>query len=131
MKKSCNYVVAGGIAALLVLVGLDGCSWQHERMARESGRTSTQVAQDEQISDRVSDALQRAPTYKFPDVGVKAFNGVVQLNGFVATDAQKNVAAQIAQSSPGVVRVINDIQVQAVPLTPTGRTNAPNPNASR
>jgi hyperosmotically inducible protein len=52
---------------------------------------------------------------KGTEVKVQSLNGVVQLSGFVDSPAAKDRAGQIAASTPGVVRVYNNL------LLPTGR----------
>lgn len=101
------------------MLGLTGCSWWHEREARESGRTGSELENDNGITHRVSHALKAAPVYKFPEVNVATFQGVVQLSGFVATEEQKRNAQEIAQTTPGVTQVLNNIAVKTP--TPTGR----------
>jgi len=118
------YLLIGGISAVLAGAGMSGCSYYH---ARQTGRTTTQVADDKRISDRVVSSLQMSPVYKFPEVGVRTFDRVVQLNGFVATEEQKRAAEEIAQRAPAAARVINDIVVQGQSLEPTGRPNQPIP----
>lgn len=136
------HMLIGGFAAVVVATGLTGCAWSHEKEAREMGRTKVQVADDSHISGRVRSSLKTSPVYKFGDVGVKTFDRVVQLSGFVQTEDQKRAAEEIAQQAPGAVRVINDIVVQQPQSaeaqavqpqspTPTGRTNPPNPNTAR
>lgn len=76
------------------------------------------------VASKVKGALNDAPVYKFPDVDVTSFNGTVQLNGFVATQEQKQQAAQIASQVQGVRQLVNNITIQ--PMSPTGRsTGAP------
>jgi hypothetical protein len=120
MREFKNVMVLGTLCGAVAIVGLTGCSWQKEKEAKETGRTTAQVSTDNSISDRVSDQLKTAPIYKYPDVHVNAFNGTVQLSGFVHNQGQKEEATHIAQSVPGVNGVHNDLVVQ--PLTPTGRT---------
>jgi BON domain len=137
MRNVKHYILIGSVSAVVAATGLSGCaSWSRQKEARETGRTPTQVADDRHISDRVASSLKASPVYKFPDVGVKTFDRVVQLHGFVQTDDQKRAAEEIAQQAPGAVRVINDIVVQpqateaqnAQPpsLAPTGRINQTN-----
>jgi osmotically-inducible protein OsmY len=45
-------------------------------------------------------------------VNVDTFKGTVQLNGFVNTRGQKNKAADIAKTVPGVKEVVNNITVR-------------------
>jgi osmotically-inducible protein OsmY len=136
MRNPNYYILISGLGAALAGGSLSGCSYYH---ARQTGRTTTQVADDKRISERVYSSLKTSPVFKFPEVGVKTFDRVVQLNGFVQTEEQKRAAQEIAQQAPGAARVINDIVVQQQSLEPTGRPNQmtppppnqPNPNATR
>ena len=129
MQNPNYYILVGGLSAVIAAAGLSGCSSYYH--ARQTGRTTTQVADDKRISDRVYSSLKVSPVYKFPEVGVRTFDRVVQLNGFVETEEQKRAAQEIAQQAPGATRVINDIVVQQPSLEPTGRPNpaAPPPPA--
>src|SRR5881628_586297 len=99
--KTCLLVGAAAI------VGFTGCE---SYSTRESGdRTEGRKVDDHRITSQVRSELNREPVYKFNDVDVKTFNGVVQLSGFVTSDEQKRRAAEIAQSIPGVMQVQNAI----------------------
>jgi BON domain-containing protein len=132
MSNLKNHILIAGLSAVLVGAALTGCSYYR---ARQTGRTQTQVVDDKRISDRVVSSLKASPIYKFPEVGVRTYDRVVQLNGFVGTAEQKRAAEEIAREAPGAVRVINDIVVQQPALEPTGRPGQPilpnqaNPNA--
>lgn len=78
-------------------------------------RTLGQYADDKMLVRNVKEALDEQPVYKFPDVNVNTYRGVVQLSGFVASEAQRNAAAEIAQNIPGVVRVHNDVRLAPLP----------------
>ncbi len=105
--------------SVLALAGLTACSTWH----RESDRTAGRMVDDNRITNQVKHELNREPTYKFTDVDVKTFAGVVQLSGFVNSNEQKQRAAQIAQSVPGVTQVIDSIALKPQPSpSPTGRT---------
>ena len=108
-----------GISALAALVGLTGCeTFQHHDGERTAGR----VLDDKTITAKVVTALKTEPVFKFDQVDVKTFDGVVQLSGFVNTDEQKNRAAELAQQTPGVSQVVNSISLKPQPgPTPTGR----------
>ncbi len=105
--------------SVVALAGLTACASWH----RDTDRTAGRMVDDNRITSRVKSELNREPTYKFNDVDVKTFAGVVQLSGFVNSDEQKQRAGQIAQSTPGVTQVINSITLkpQQTP-TPTGRS---------
>ncbi len=102
------------------IIGLAGCA-----STREGDRTAGRVVDDNRITHAVEANLSREPVYKFNDVDVKTFDGVVQLSGFVNTEDQKRRAAELAQKVDGVVQVVNSIALKPQQLSPTGRTNAP------
>jgi hyperosmotically inducible protein len=114
-------IFIGGFAAIL---GITGCStWGHHDESRSAGR----VTDDKHLTSEIKDRLAGEPVYKFDHVDVKTFDGVVQLSGFVGTEEQKQHAATIAQTVPGVSRIVNGITVHEM-ITPTGRlwgTNQP------
>ena len=117
-----NVLLLGGLSMAVAGTGLTGCSTMKEREARQTGRSVAQVITDDSTDGRVKDALHNSPVYKFKDVGVNTFNGVVQLTGFVNSSQQKRAAEDIARSVPGVQRVANDIQVMSE-VAPTGRAD--------
>ena len=110
------------IAGILALTGLNGCKTDHS-----SELSDGRVVDDRHINERVRDDLKNDPVYKFDDVNVSTFTGVVQLSGFANSDVQKQRAQTIAQSVPGVNRVENGITIKPPPpAPPTGRTNSDN-----
>ncbi len=118
MQKFKNFLLIGGLCATVAMTGLTGCaSWWTKK---EGGRSVGTVIDDRQTTKRVESALKTEPIYKFTDVDVKTFDGVVQLSGFVQSQEQKQKAGEIAQRTEGVAKVINNISVQQIP-TPTGR----------
>lgn len=117
MRQIKNIIL--GISAAAVLVTAGCASWQ-----RDGDRSAGRVVDDRHINARVADKLSHEPVYKFSDVDVKTFNGVVQLSGFVDTEDQKNRAGELARSAEGVGNVVNSIALKNHDaLTPTGRTN--------
>ena len=75
-------------------------------------RTAGQSIDDQAIARRVEEALRADPSYKFADVKVAAYEGKVQLSGFVAKGEQKGHAEDIAKKVPGVKEVKNDIALK-------------------
>ncbi len=115
MKK---LILIGALSAATAMTGLVGCS----TTSMTGGRTVGRAIDDHQITDSVQDALGKSPVYKFNNVGVSTFDGVVQLNGFVDTQAQRHAAQEIAQNTRGVRQVVDNITVApSGALTPTGR----------
>lgn len=101
LKKT---VLAGGLAACVALMGV-GC-------INTSDRTAGRQLDDRIVNSRVKDALGDSPTYKFEEVRVMTYGGVVQLSGFVNTEDQKTRAADLARRVDGVHEVINNISLK-------------------
>ena len=108
------------IAGILALAGLNGCKTDEHSSELSDGR----MVDDKHINERVRDSLKADAVYKFEDVNVSTFAGVVQLSGFANSDAQKQRAQSITQTVPGVLRVENGITIKPAPPAPTGGTNA-------
>lgn len=116
-------ILVGGMSAMFALTGC-------EMMNHSSGeRTAGRALDDKTITATVQHDLDREPVYKFSGVDVKTFDGVVQLSGFVDTDAQKQRAGEIAHQAEGVTQVVNNITLKPNGnLQPTGRQNNNNYN---
>jgi hyperosmotically inducible periplasmic protein len=106
-----------GILAVVLMVGAAGCQ-------SGSDRSTGQAINDRMTSRDVKKALARAPVFKFPDVNVAVYEGNVQLTGFVATQEQREQAAQIAAGVKGVNQVVNQIMIKSMP---TGRATIRDP----
>lgn len=101
------------------LTALTGC-----QSTPKDGRTAGQKVDDDRVNEQVEAALSREPVYKFSNVNVETFDGVVQLSGFVDSEQQKTRAAEVAQQVSGVARIVNSITLKLPQApTPTGRTN--------
>ncbi len=108
MKKTIAYLLISTSLALPA-VFTSGCAVaQHKE-------TASAYAKDKEIAARIKTAMYGDPTVKGTEVKVQSLNGVVQLSGFVSSQAAKDRAGQIASETPGVVKVYNNL------LLPTGR----------
>ena len=113
------------ISSACAVLALSGCA---TGPSHEGERTAGRMVDDHSINSQVKADLDREPVYKFSDVDVKTFNGVVQLSGFVNTEDQRRRAAEIAQGVSGVAQVVNSIALKPQQvLTPTGRVNPNQP----
>ena len=92
------------LTVAVVLGAMMGC-------ASDPNRTAGQRLDDRLTTARINDVLEDSPVYKFPHVKVTTYGGVVQLSGFVHSQEQKQAATQVAQNTPGVAQVINNISV--------------------
>ncbi len=108
MKKTIAYLlVVASLAAPAALT--TGCA-----VARHQ-ETAGAYAKDKEIAARIKTAMYADSQVKGTEVKVTSLNGVVQLSGFVDSQQAKDRAGQIAASTPGVVKVYNNL------LLPTGR----------
>jgi hyperosmotically inducible periplasmic protein len=113
----CKTVIAG-LATGLTLAAFTACT-SMDRDERSEGRT----LDDDNITEKVENKLEREPVYKFKGVEVKTFAGVVQLSGFVNSEEQKRRAEEVANQVDGVQEVINALAIKATAGTPTGRNS--------
>jgi hyperosmotically inducible protein len=111
-------------AALAATMTLTGCHMFNEQSGE---RTAGRTLDDKTIQADVKENLKKDPLYKFSDVDVKTFDGVVQLSGFVNSDEQKRRAEEIARQTPGVQQVVNAIALKpnVNTLQPTGAETTP------
>lgn len=66
---------------------------------------------DSIITTRVRTAVFNEPTLKSAEINVETFNGVVQLSGFVRSDAEEKNVTELARSITGVKLVHDDMWV--------------------
>jgi len=120
MRNLNKFMLVTGLTAATAVSCLTGCStFQQKSTERTEGR----MVDDKKIASTVRSELRNDPLYKFHDVDVKTFDGVVQLSGFVNADEQKRRAEEIARQVPGVIEVQNSISMKPNnTFTPTGRT---------
>ena len=127
MRNLKKLILVGGTSAVLAVTALTGCE-MFRGGSDSSDRTAGRQLDDKHITASVEKKLKAEPVYKFSEVDVKTFAGVVQLSGFVSSDEQKSRAGNLAQQVEGVARVVNNITLKPnSPLEPTGRTNQVNP----
>lgn len=79
--------------------------------------TSTKAGTGEYIDDtvittKVKTAILKESTLKVSEINVETFKGVVQLSGFVSSQADIDLAVQVAKGIGGVKSVKNDMRVK-------------------
>ena len=90
----------------LAVGGMTGCAG--DRYTQSTGER----IDDKGASSRVRNALSEDTQYKYGDVKVQTFKGVVQLSGFVNSRDQKNRAGDLAKRVEGIKAVENNITVK-------------------
>jgi osmotically-inducible protein OsmY len=102
MKKLVMAVMIGAVTA----IGATGC-------AVTAGQESTGAyVDDATITTRVKARFAEDQTVAATRISVETLKGVVQLSGFAVSEAEKQRAAQIAASVPGVKQVQNAVVVR-------------------
>jgi osmotically-inducible protein OsmY len=94
------------VGALAIAGGMTGCAG--DRYTQSTGERIDDKADSSRVRDRLSEDTQ----YKYDDVKVQTFKGVVQLSGFVNSRDQKNRAGDLARKVQGVKEVENNITVK-------------------
>lgn len=67
---------------------------------------------DSAITTKVKAAIFNEPTLKSAEINVETFKGVVQLSGFVSSQAAESKAVEVARSVGGVKSVKNDMRLK-------------------
>jgi hypothetical protein len=113
-----------GLSALASVVGLTGCvgARYQQSAGPRIGDNSTassaydgsqnQRIEDRRTAERVREALAAGADYRYGGVKVIACDGVVQLNGFVNTRAQRTSAREVASKVVGVKSVEDNLTVK-------------------
>jgi len=96
----------GMLVLTIVLVSAWGCG----STAKTSG--TGEYVDDSVITAKVKTAIFNDPTLKVNEINVETFKGVVQLSGFVNSQADINKAVQIARGVAGVKSVKNDMRMK-------------------
>ena len=67
---------------------------------------------DAEVKERVETAMRSNPYFPDEHVTVTIKDGVVTLHGFIYDEWDLRVAMRIARRTPGVKRVINDLEIE-------------------
>jgi osmotically-inducible protein OsmY len=86
-------------------------------MALGCASTRTQEGTGEYVDDtvitsKVKAAILNEPSLKSAEINVETFKGVVQLSGFVSSQAAENKAVEVARTVGGVKSVKNDMRLK-------------------
>jgi osmotically-inducible protein OsmY len=94
------------LAGVLLMATALGCA----STAKQEG--SGEYVDDTVITGKVKAAIFNEPTLKSAEINVETFKGVVQLSGFVSSQAAENKAVDVARTVAGVKSVKNDMRVK-------------------
>jgi hyperosmotically inducible protein len=80
--------------------------------APDAARAAQERLDDARLIARVKGALIADQVTKARRINIETYQGIIQLSGFVASEAEKNRAGEIVGAVPGVVEVRNAIEVR-------------------
>jgi osmotically-inducible protein OsmY len=103
--KNINRFISAFIVALTLLVA-SGCASTHKQEG------TGEYVDDSVITTKVKAMLFDEPNLRSGQINVETFKGVVQLSGFVGTQADIKKAVEIARSVKGVDSVKNDMRLK-------------------
>jgi len=104
MKQLTKYFSALFLAVTLIAVV--GCA----STSKQEG--TGEYIDDSVITTKVKAAILNEPTLKVAEINVETFKGVVQLSGFVNSQADINKAVDVARGVHGVKSVKNDMRMK-------------------
>jgi hyperosmotically inducible protein len=104
MKQVNKYLSAVFLA--ITLASAAGCSSTPQKEG------TGQYIDDSVITGKVKAALIEDPLTKATEINVETFKGVVQLSGFVSSQASANRAVELTTGISGVKFVKNDMRIK-------------------
>lgn len=90
----------------LIMLGMAGCA------STRTHESPTEYIEDSVITAKVKTAIFAEDSLKSSEVNVETFKGVVQLSGFVNSQADILKAVAVARDVGGVKSVKNDMQLK-------------------
>ena len=103
MKKTS--LIAAALSAFL-LVSVVGCA------STSKSEGTGEYVDDAVLTTKVKAAIFNEPGLKSTEINVETYKGVVQLSGFVNSQADINKAVDVARSVKGVVSVKNNMKLK-------------------
>jgi len=92
--------------AVLLVSSMLGCA----STSKQEG--TGEYIDDTVITAKVKTAIFNEPTLKSAEINVETFKGVVQLSGFLSTQANIYKAVEVARGVSGVTSVKNDMRLK-------------------
>ena len=104
MNQFSKYLSAAFLA--LTLLTAVGCA------STSKSESTGEYVDDVMITSKVKAAVLGEPTLKSAEINVETFKGIVQLSGFVSSQAAASKAVELARSVKGVSSVKNDMRIK-------------------
>jgi len=90
----------------ITLVSVVGCA------STPKQESTGEYMDDTVITGKVKSAILNEPTLKVAEINVETFKGVVQLSGFVSSQAAATKAVEVTRDVSGVKSVKNDMRIK-------------------
>jgi osmotically-inducible protein OsmY len=90
----------------VALVSVVGCA----STPKQEG--TGEYVDDTVITGKVKSAILNEPTLKVAEINVETFKGIVQLSGFVSSQAAATKAVEVTRTVGGVKSVKNDMRIK-------------------
>ncbi len=94
------------ILAAIVMTTVVGCA------ATPNHESTKDYVSDSTITTKVKAAILNEPTLKVAEINVETFKGVVQLSGFVSSQANMVKAVEVTRRVNGVQSVRDDMRLK-------------------
>lgn len=104
--KQLKYITT--IILALTLTTMLGCA----SMSTSKHEGTGEYVDDSVITTKVKAAIFNESSLKSSEINVETYKGVVQLSGFVSTQADIKKAVEVTRSVKGVTSVKNDMRVK-------------------
>ncbi len=108
LKYIPTIILAGVLATTL------GCAstTQNKEASTSKKESAGEYIDDSVITTKIKAAILNDPTLKSAEINVETYKGVVQLSGFVSSEADIDKAVEIARGVNGVTSVKNDMRLK-------------------
>jgi hyperosmotically inducible protein len=104
MKQLGKYFAA--LLLAMPLVTVVGCA------STQKQEGTGEYVDDSVLTSKVKAAIFAESTLKSAEINVETFKGVVQLSGFVSSEAAASKAVEVARTVKGVKSVKNDMRIK-------------------
>lgn len=98
--------IFSGFLLIMLLALFMGCA------STEKTKSTGEFVDDAVITTKVKAAILEDPELKVTEISVETYKGVVQLSGFVSSQAHIDKAVQVARDVKGVTSVKNDMRLR-------------------
>lgn len=103
MKLSKNIATAVLATALFALAGC---------VSTQTKEGAGAYVEDSVITGKIKAVILNEPMLKSREINVETFKGVVQLSGFVSSEAEAQKAVEVTRGVKGVMSVKNDMRLK-------------------